>query len=88
MLEGAEKAAIVTQFARTDQDTGSPEVQIALLTRRIQQLTTHLKALPKDFHSRRGLYKMVASRRKHMAYLKRTNEAAYRKVVEDLGLRG
>ena len=88
MLDSAEKTAIITRFGRSDQDTGSPEVQIALLTRRIQQMTEHLKALPKDFHSRRGLYKLVASRRKHMAYLKKTNQAAYRKLVEELGLRG
>ncbi|NUQ00786.1 MAG: 30S ribosomal protein S15 [Armatimonadetes bacterium] len=88
MLDSAEKTAIITQFRRDEKDTGSPEIQIAVLTKRIAALTEHLKALPKDFHSRRGLYGLVAARRKHLAYLKRTNLDGYRKIVAELGLRG
>ncbi len=88
MLEPAEKTAIMQRFQRDEKDTGSPEVQIAVLTTRIAGLTEHLKELPKDFHARRGLYGLVARRRKLMAYLRRTNIQAYRKIVADLGLRG
>lgn len=88
MLEAADKTAIIARHRRDDQDTGSPEVQIALLTTRILQLTDHLKRLPKDFHSRRGLYGLVARRKKLMGYLKRTNPARYRELCSELGLRG
>lgn len=88
MLEPAEKTAIMGRFQRDDSDTGSPEVQIALLTTRIAQLTEHLKALPKDFHARRGLYGLVARRRKLLSYLRRTKPAVARNLVAELGLRG
>lgn len=88
MLEGAEKTAIIDRFRRDEKDTGSPEVQIALTTTRIAQLTEHLKAFPKDFHSRRGLYGLVARRKKLMTYLRRVNPDGYAKVVKELKLRG
>lgn len=87
MLKGEIKKGIVGKYARHTDDTGSPEVQIALLTERIAQLTEHLKTHPKDFHSRRGLLKMVGQRRRLLAYLERTDIGAYRRLVEDLGLR-
>ncbi|NEN75396.1 30S ribosomal protein S15 [Pelistega sp. NLN82] len=81
------KAEIVGQFARTPGDTGSPEVQIALLTARINELTIHFKTHSKDFHSRRGLLRMVSRRRKLLDYLKGRNPDAYRALIEKLGLR-
>ena len=82
-----DRARIVTDYQRAKGDTGSPEVQIALLTERINQLTDHFKTHVKDFHSRRGLLKMVSSRRSLLDYLKRTNNEAYRSLIERLGLR-
>ena len=70
MIAKAKKQAIIAEYGRTPGDTGSPEVQIAILTARIQELTEHLKANPKDHHSRRGLLKMVGQRRGLLAYLK------------------
>lgn len=86
-LSKAEKSAIMEQYGVHTADTGSPEVQIALLTNRINQLIDHLKGHKHDEHSRRGLLKMVGQRRRHLAYLSRTNVERYRKVVERLGLR-
>jgi small subunit ribosomal protein S15 len=86
-LSKAEKTVIMEQFGVHTSDTGSPEVQIALLTNRINQLIDHLKGHKHDEHSRRGLLKMVGQRRRHLAYLSRTNVERYRKVVERLGLR-
>ena len=86
-IEPEQKAAIIKQFARDEKDTGSPEVQIALLTARINQLTEHLKVHKHDDHSRRGLYKLVGQRRRHLAYLKNKDAERYRKIVERLGLR-
>ncbi|HET9041731.1 MAG TPA: 30S ribosomal protein S15 [Burkholderiales bacterium] len=83
----AEKAKIVEHHQRKTGDTGSPEVQIALLTSRINGLTDHFKAHVKDHHSRRGLLKMVSQRRKMLDYLKRTDTENYRKLIEQLGLR-
>jgi small subunit ribosomal protein S15 len=83
----AEKAKIVEHHQRKTGDTGSPEVQIALLTSRINGLTDHFKAHVKDHHSRRGLLKMVSQRRKMLDYLKRTDTDNYRKLIEQLGLR-
>jgi small subunit ribosomal protein S15 len=83
----AEKAKIVESHQRKPGDTGSPEVQIALLTSRINGLTDHFKAHVKDHHSRRGLLKMVSQRRKMLDYLKRTDSENYRKLIEQLGLR-
>ncbi len=82
-----DKNQIRAQFQRHDHDTGSSEVQIATLTKKIEALTEHLKANKKDNSSRYGLIRMVNNRRKLLDYLKRTNEASYRKIVTDLGLR-
>lgn len=81
------KAQVVDQFQRFAGDTGSPEVQVALLTTRINHLTGHLKTHPKDVHSRQGLMNLVARRRKLLDYLKSTNPAKYKSVVERLELR-
>jgi small subunit ribosomal protein S15 len=86
-LTKAEKSEIIHQYNAHVGDTGSPEVQIALLTTRISQLTEHLKVHRHDEHSRRGLYKLVGQRRRHLAYLKKTDTERYRKIVERLGLR-
>ncbi|MCK9283508.1 MAG: 30S ribosomal protein S15 [Rhodocyclaceae bacterium] len=86
-ISTAEKAKIVTDYQRAQGDTGSPEVQIALLTARINGLTGHFKANAKDHHSRRGLLKMVSQRRKMLDYLKRKNADGYRALIERLGLR-
>ncbi|GAB7128390.1 30S ribosomal protein S15 [Amantichitinum ursilacus] len=82
-----QKAEIVGQFQRAAGDTGSPEVQVALLTARINDLTPHFKANAKDHHSRRGLLKMVSRRRRLLDYLKRTNVESYRELIAKLGLR-
>jgi small subunit ribosomal protein S15 len=82
-----QKAELVKQFQRGKGDTGSPEVQIALLTARISDLTEHFKTHVKDHHSRRGLLRMVSRRRKLLDYLKRANAERYRQVIERLGLR-
>lgn len=82
-----EKAQIVQQHQRATGDTGSPEVQIALLTARINGLTDHFKAHVKDHHSRRGLLKMVNQRRKLLDYLKRKDAGKYHQLIEQLGLR-
>ena len=81
------KQNVVKEFGRTDKDTGSAEVQIALLTRRIEDLTGHFKANPKDHSSRRGLLKMVGQRRKLLNYLKRKDIGKYREILERLSLR-
>jgi small subunit ribosomal protein S15 len=81
------KLDIVASFQRAQGDTGSPEVQVALLTARINYLTGHFKTHAKDHHSRRGLLKMVSRRRKLLDYLKRTNLPSYRSLIEKLGLR-
>lgn len=81
------KAEVVAQFARKPGDTGSPEVQVALLTARINALTPHFKEHKKDHHSRRGLLKMVSRRRKLLDYLKGKDVAAYRKLIDALNLR-
>ena len=82
-----EKQAIIKEFATCEGDTGSPEVQIALLTYRINNLTEHLKSNHKDHHSRRGLLKMVGHRRNLLGYLQKTDINRYRAIVEKLGLR-
>jgi small subunit ribosomal protein S15 len=86
-LQVAQKAQVVQQYQRTGKDTGSPEVQIALLTERINGLTEHFKSHVKDFHSRRGLLKMVSQRRKLLDYLRRKDADKYRSVIERLSLR-
>ena len=82
-----DKARIVSEHHRSKGDTGSSEVQIALLTQRINMLTEHFKAHVKDFHSRRGLLRMVSQRRSLLDYLKRSNNEKYRSLIEQLGLR-
>jgi small subunit ribosomal protein S15 len=81
------KTALMTDYATAPADTGSPEVQVALLTERINSLTEHLKIHAKDFHSRRGLLMLVGRRRRLLDYLKRKNEARYRSLIERLSLR-
>ncbi|MEO6579049.1 MAG: 30S ribosomal protein S15 [Candidatus Limnocylindria bacterium] len=81
------KSAIVDEYATHEGDTGSPEVQIALLTERIKSLTDHLRSFPKDNHSRRGLLKLVGQRRRLLAYLVRNDVDRYRTVIGGLGLR-
>ena len=83
----AEKQAIIADYATHEGDTGSPEVQIAVLTTRINELTAHLKVHKKDNHSRRGLLKMVGQRRNLLAYLKSKDIERYRTLIEQLGLR-
>ena len=87
MIAKEKKQAIILEYGRTPNDTGSPEVQVAVLTARIQELTEHLKNHPKDHHSRRGLLKMVGQRRGLLAYLKKTDIERYRALIERLGLR-
>jgi small subunit ribosomal protein S15 len=82
-----EKQEIIADHARASGDTGSSEVQIALLTRRIAELTEHLKTHPKDHHSRRGLLRMVGRRRRLLGYLAREDVARYRSLIAKLGLR-
>jgi small subunit ribosomal protein S15 len=86
-LQVVQKEQVVKQYQRSGKDTGSPEVQIALLTERINGLTEHFKTHVKDFHSRRGLLKLVSQRRKLLDYLKRTDADKYRGLIERLGLR-
>ena len=81
------KTALVKEHARGSNDTGSPEVQIAILTERITNLTDHFKTHTKDNHSRRGLLKLVSQRRSLLDYLKRKDEARYRMLIEKLGIR-
>ena len=87
MISKEKKAEIIAAYGRTEGDTGSPEVQIALLTERIRELTEHLKVNQKDHHSRRGLLKMVGQRRNLLAYLKKKDLEGYRALIEKLGLR-
>ena len=87
MLAKEKKQAIIAEYGRTPGDTGSPEVQVALLTARINELTEHLRENQKDHHSRRGLLKMVGQRRGLLAYLKKTDIERYRSLIERLGLR-
>lgn len=87
MISKEKKEAVIAQYGRTPGDTGSPEVQIALLTERIKELTEHLKIHAKDHHSRRGLLKMVGQRRGLLDYLKKTDIERYRILIERLGIR-
>jgi small subunit ribosomal protein S15 len=86
-LLNEEKQNIISEHARSDDDTGSPEVQVALLTRRISELTEHLKTHPKDHHSRRGLLRMVGRRRRLLTYLSKEDVERYRSIIGKLGLR-
>ena len=87
MIEKELKQQIIAENKLSDNDTGSPEVQIAILTSRINSLNEHLKANPKDHHSRRGLLKMVGHRRNLLGYLQKKDIERYRAIVEKLGLR-
>ncbi|WP_124064905.1 30S ribosomal protein S15 [Clostridium sp. E02] len=87
MISKEKKAAIIAEFGRAPGDTGSPEVQIAILTERITELTEHLKVNSKDHHSRRGLLMMVGQRRGLLNYLKKSNVDSYRALIEKLGIR-
>jgi small subunit ribosomal protein S15 len=87
MITKEKKTAIINEYARKPGDTGSPEVQIAILTARIQELTEHLKVNQKDHHSRRGLLKMVGKRRGLLDYLKKTDLEGYRELIVKLGIR-
>lgn len=86
-LSKSEKEVIFQEYGRGSNDTGSPEVQIAMLTNRINQLTEHLKAHRHDEHSRRGLIKMVGQRRRHLTYLSRKAPERYQEIIQRLGLR-
>ena len=88
MLTKEQKDQIIMDYKREEGDTGSPEVQIALLTAHIKQLTEHLKEHKSDFHSRRGLLKMVGNRRRLLRYLQNKNIERYRELINRLGLRG
>lgn len=86
-LDAAKKQEIIAKYGRTETDTGSSEVQIALLTERISELTDHLKVFKKDHASRLGLLKLVGQRRRLMKYFKRTNKEAYTKLLDSLDIR-
>ena len=87
MISKEKKQAIIAEYGRCEGDTGSPEVQVAILTARIQELTEHLKENPKDHHSRRGMLKMIGQRRGLLSYLKEIDIERYRSLIERLGLR-
>ena len=87
MISKEKKAEIIAAYGRREGDTGSPEVQIAILTERIRELTEHLQTNQKDHHSRRGLLKMVGQRRGMLDYLKQTDIEGYRALIEKLGIR-
>ncbi len=88
VLTPEEKSEIIKKFGTHERDTGSPEVQIALLTRRISDLTEHFKVHKKDHHSRRGMMKLVGQRKRLLNYLKRRDMKRYRDIIKALGLRG
>ncbi|MBP9997059.1 MAG: 30S ribosomal protein S15 [Lachnospiraceae bacterium] len=87
MITKEKKTAIMNEYARKPGDTGSPEVQIAVLSARIAELTEHLKANPKDNHSRRGMYKLIGKRRGLLNYMMKTDLEGYRALIEKLGIR-
>lgn len=87
MISKEQKQEIVAKYGKTPTDTGSPRVQVALLTSRIQYLTEHLKNNQKDFHSRRGLYKMVGQRTGLLEYIKKNDIEEYRSLIKELGIR-
>ncbi len=87
MTSKEKKAAIIAEYGRFEGDTGSPEVQIAILTARINELTAHMQKNPKDYHSRRGMMKMIGRRRGLLDYLKKKDIDAYRSLIARLGIR-
>lgn len=86
-ITAEKKSELIKKFARSEGDTGSPEVQVAILTERINNLTEHFKDNHKDHHSRRGLLTMVATRRKLLDYVKRKDESRYQALIQELGIR-
>jgi len=86
-ITAEKKQDVIKEYAREEGDTGSPEVQVAILTTRIQALTAHMKAHKQDIHSRRGLLKMVGQRKRLLAYLKQKNPTSYQELIKKLGLR-
>ena len=86
-LSSVQKAEIVNEYQQTEKDTGSPEVQVSLMTSRIKYLTEHFKEHRKDFHSRRGLQELVNKRRKLLKYLRKKNQDRYQSLIKSLGLR-
>jgi len=86
-ITASRKAEVIKEFAKKSGDTGSPEVQVAILSERINNLTGHFKTHAKDNHSRRGLLKLVSHRRQLLDYLRRTNESSYKSLIEKLGIR-
>lgn len=86
MLTKTKKQKLIKGFQIHEKDTGSPEVQVAILTKRIEELTKHLKKHKKDFHSKRGLIKMVAERKRHLKYLEKIDKKRYNALVKKLGL--
>ncbi len=86
-MDKEQKTGLISNYRRHASDTGSPEVQIAILSGRINHLTEHLQAHKQDHHSRRGLLKMVGQRRRHLDYLKKNNLDRYRQVIDQLGIR-
>jgi small subunit ribosomal protein S15 len=86
-ITAEEKKSVIEKYRRSASDTGSPEVQVALLSTRIRNLTEHLKVHTKDFHTRRGLLKLVGQRKSLLTYLKSKSVERYNKIVQDLGLR-
>ncbi|MCR4587419.1 MAG: 30S ribosomal protein S15 [Lachnospiraceae bacterium] len=87
MITKEKKAELIEKYGRKPGDTGSPEVQVAILTERIREVTEHLKVNQKDHHSRRGLYMMIGQRRAMLDYLAKNDIERYRKLIEDLGIR-
>jgi small subunit ribosomal protein S15 len=88
MMKTEEKSQVISKFAKHDKDVGSPEVQIALLTKRISELTEHLKIHKKDNHSRRGLLQMVGKRKRLLKYLRNSDIKSYQQVIKDHKIRG
>lgn len=86
-ISAGRKAEVITTYANKKGDTGSPEVQVAILSERINNLTEHFKTHVKDNHSRRGLLKLVSTRRQLLDYLRRTDEARYKTIIDKLGIR-
>ncbi len=86
-ITAEKKQKVIKEYATKKEDTGSPEVQVAILTNRIEELSKHMQEHKKDFHSRRGLLAMVAKRRKLLDYLKRNDEERYQKLIKSLGIR-
>lgn len=86
-MDKDKKSKIIETYRQSEKDTGSPEVQVALLTEKINNLSGHLTANPKDFHSRRGLLKMIGARKRHLSYLKKKNLQRYTDLIKSLGLR-